>query len=97
MAVVHYSPPAEADLDSIARFTKKKWGVRQASIYINKLTAECNFLAESPGLGRRADGNLPEMRRMECGSHVIYYEPVEDGILVGRILHKRMSPKKHGI
>lgn len=48
--------------------------------------------------GRRHGNLLPEIRRMECGSHVIfYYEPVEGGILVGEILHKKMLPKKHGI
>ena len=97
MAVVRYSPLAEIELDSIARYTKEKWGVRQASLYINKVVAECERLAENPGLGRRYGNFLPEVRRMECGSHVIYYEPQADGILVGGILHKRMLPKRHGI
>jgi toxin ParE1/3/4 len=97
MAVVRYSPLAEIELDSIARYTKEKWGVRQASLYINKVVAECERLAENPGLGRRYANLLPEIRRMECGSHVIYYKPQEDGILVGGILHKRMLPKKHGL
>ena len=95
MAVVHYSPPAECDFDSIARFTKRKWGVRQASLYINRLVADCERLAASPGLGRRHGNNVPEIRRMESGSHVIYYEPREGGILVGRILHKRTLPERH--
>ena len=97
MAVVRYSPLAEIELDSIARYTKEKWGVRQASLYINKVVAECERLAENPGLGRRYANLLPEIRRMECGSHVIYYKPQGDGILVGGILHKRMLPKKHGL
>jgi toxin ParE1/3/4 len=97
MAVVHYSPPAESDLDSIAQFTKTKWGVRQASLYINQLVADCERLAGSPGLGRRHGNSLPEIGRMESRSHVIFYESREGGILVGRILHKRMLPKKHGV
>lgn len=97
MAVVRYSPLAEIELDSIARYTKEKWGVRQASLYINQLVAECEHLAENPRLGRRHGKLLPEIRRMECGSHVIYYEPQKDGILVGGILHKRMLPHRRGI
>ena len=97
MAIVHYSPLAEIDLDSIAGFTKTKWGVRQASVYINRLVAECERLGGNPSLGRRYGNLMPEMRRMECGSHVIYYESSEGGILVGRILHKRMLPKRHGV
>jgi toxin ParE1/3/4 len=97
MAVVHYSPLAEIDFDSIARFTKEKWGVRQASLYINQLVADCERLAGNPRLGRRHGNLLPEVRRMESGSHVIYYEPRERGILVGRILHKRTLPERHGL
>ena len=97
MAVVHYSPPAESDLDSITRFTIRKWGVRQAGRYIDQLVADCELLASNPRLGRQHGSSLPEIRRMESGSHVIFYEPVEDGILVGRILHKNELPKRHGL
>lgn len=97
MALVQYSPLAEIHLDSIVRFTKRKWGVRQASLYLNKLTAECERLAATPQMGRRTGDNFSEIRRMECGSHVIFYELHERGVLVGGILHKRMLPKSYGL
>jgi len=51
MAVARYSPLAEIHLDAIARFTKQKWGVRQASRYVNLLVAECERLAVNPRIG----------------------------------------------
>jgi plasmid stabilization system protein ParE len=37
------------------------------------------------------------LRRQEHGKHVVFYRQERGGILVCRILHQRMLPKKHAI
>jgi plasmid stabilization system protein ParE len=61
------------------------------------LEDDFELLAIRPELGRLAGTKRrPTMRRFESGSHVVFYETVDSGILIGRILHKSMLPKKHG-
>jgi toxin ParE1/3/4 len=89
------SRQARTDLSAIGRWTKKKFGEAQTVRYLAQLERDLELLASSPGLGRLA-GTKP-WRRFESGSHVVFYELTATGILVGRILHKSMLPKKHGI
>jgi toxin ParE1/3/4 len=89
---------ARTDLSSIGRFTKKKWGDAQTERYLAQLERDLELPAYKPGLGRSAGSKRePDMRRFESGSHIVFYEITDDGILIGRILHKRMLLKKHGI
>jgi toxin ParE1/3/4 len=87
---------AAADLLSIGTYSLHTWGKHQAVRYLDDLEACCQTLAESPGLGRRCDKVRPGLRRMECGRHVVFYRQEEGGILVSRILHRRMLPERHG-
>jgi plasmid stabilization system protein ParE len=41
---------------------------------------------------RRAEAGL---RRMEIGRHVVFYREDTEGILISRILHRRMLPERH--
>jgi len=34
---------------------------------------------------------------MEQAKHVVFFRPVEEGILVSRILHERMLPERHAM
>jgi len=89
---------ARTDLSAIARYTKKKWGEAQAERYLAQLEDDLELLATRPGLGRLAEIKLqPEVRRFESGSHVVFYEIIDSGIRVGRVLHKSMLLKKHRI
>lgn len=84
------------DISAIGRYTKKKWGEAQTERYLAQLEDDLELLAARPGLGRLAGiKQQPEVRRFELGSHVVFYEIVDNGILVGRILHKSMLLKKH--
>jgi toxin ParE1/3/4 len=83
------SRAAESDLVDIANWTLRTWG------YIDDLEACCRKLARSPDSGRRCDRVRPGLRRMEHGSHVIFFRSEPAGILVYRILHRRMLPERH--
>lgn len=97
MATVRYALLAESDLDDIAEYTRRVWDEDQAVRYLDEIEMACLRLAESPRLGRLHRGPVPGLRRMEQGSHVIFYVADEDGIYVGRILHTSMLPSKQGL
>ena len=86
---------AEADLLSIGAYTLPTWGPDQAARYLDEIEACCRTLAADPELGRDCEEVLPGLRRMESGRHVIFYRRQAGGILVSRILHQRMLPRKH--
>ncbi len=53
------------------------------------------MLAEKPALGRSADYVEPYMRRFEHKSHVIFYIPESQGILIVCVLHNSMDVLRH--
>ena len=95
MATCRFSRLAEADLTNIVLYTLQRWGEPQAIRYLDRLETCCERLASHPAHGRRCDYIRPDLRRMEQGSHVVFYRKEAGGILVSRILHKSMLPEKH--
>lgn len=94
MTQLRLSVRARADLAEIARYTQARWGSEQAAKYLNSVEA-CWELAGNPGLGRELDAVRHGLRRMEHGSHVVFYQTDGVSILVLRILHKSMLPGLH--
>ncbi len=97
VSVYRLSVRARADLLEIARFTERTWGAAQAIRYIADLEACCAMLAANPQAGRLYDREHASRRRMERGSHVIFYREDGAGIFVHRFLHKSMVPEFHGL
>jgi toxin ParE1/3/4 len=95
MPKFRFSRRAEADLVSIGNYTLRTWGEKQAEHYLHQLEDCCRQLAENPELGRTCDDVRPGLRRMEQGRHVLFYREASGGILVVRILHQGMLPKRH--
>jgi toxin ParE1/3/4 len=88
VGVVRYSPRAEDDLYEIAIFTIERWSVEQADRYVAGLEEFCELISDFPGIGRACDEIAPRLKRMEHESHIIFFFPAEDGILVSRLFHK---------
>jgi len=97
VALFRFSRRAEGDLLSIGAYTLRTWGENQAVRYIGDLEACCQMLADNPALGRTCDDVRPGLRRMAIGRHVVFYRENTRGILVSRILHRRMLTERHGI
>lgn len=97
MGRLRFSRRAEADLLSIAECTLRKWGKTQTVRYLDELETYCQRLASNPALGRPCDQIRPGLRRHEHGKHVLFYRQERGGILVSRILHRRMLPGRHAI
>jgi len=92
---LRFTRQAESDLVSIGTYTLSTWGEAQTDRYLSELELSCRQLAASPLLGRSCDDVRPGLRRMEHGKHVIFYRMTDGGILVTRILHQSMLPKRH--
>lgn len=80
---------AEADLFDIAVTGYRQFGIRQAEAYAGGLEHAFRLLADDPRMGRKADAIRPGVHRHECAAHVILYEPVEGGVLILAIVHRR--------
>ena len=95
MATFRFSRRAEADLLAIGVHTLRTWGEDQTVRYLKDLEVGCQMLAGNPALGRSCDDIRTGLRRMELDRHVVFYRKHTGGILVSRILHQTMLPKRH--
>jgi toxin ParE1/3/4 len=97
VALVRFSRRAEADLVGIGEYTSRTWGEVQSVRYIDSLDAFCRMLADNPSLGRSCDHVRKGLRRIESGQHVVFCRVDARGILISRILHQRMLPKRYSM
>jgi toxin ParE1/3/4 len=95
MADFRISGRADADLGDIADYTIAQFGIAQAQRYRDGLHDCFRTLAEHPNLGRAADTIARGLRRFEHESHVVFFVPVDAGILIVRVLHNRMDANEH--
>ncbi|WP_410504667.1 type II toxin-antitoxin system RelE/ParE family toxin [Maribacter sp. ACAM166] len=49
----------------------------------------------NPELGRSAAEYAPQLKRFNYKAHTIFYEPIEKGIFVVRILSQRQDFERH--
>jgi len=89
------SKSAQADIEAIGIYTRDRWDENQATRYLTALDGCFHRIAEHPLLlGRACDDIRPGYRRAEQGSHVVFYKVDEKGLLIVRILHRKMLPKR---
>lgn len=86
------SQPAKRDLISILFYTQDEWGVEQADRYYDSLLRTFQSLAVSPRIGMVSDSIARGLRRFPVEQHVVFYKIEKNGILIVRLLHKRMLP-----
>ncbi|MEY4576238.1 MAG: hypothetical protein RL701_941 [Pseudomonadota bacterium] len=95
MKQLRYSRRAESDLEEVGDYTFEKWGRDQAIVYIGQLGACAQLVFENPMIARTCDDLRSGYRRLEEGSHVLFFKPDDRGLLVVRVLHERMVPGLH--
>ena len=86
MARITRRPLAAADIldiwDHIAEDS-----VEQADRWVDKLDEKFRLIATQPLMGRGRGDLAADVRSFPFGRYVIFYEPIEDGIDVVRVLH----------
>ncbi len=81
------TPDAIADLDGIWDYIAQD-NPTAADRMLNELNERFRLLSKNPEIGelqpKLADGTY---RRFTCRNYVVYYRPLEDGIVLVRVLH----------
>ena len=95
MARFDLSREAHLDLSRISEYTTEQWGLSQTRAYLDAMEGRLGDLAKHPLMGRRRDELGHDIFSFPFESHIIFYVPMDFGIAVVRILHKRQDPLKH--
>jgi len=88
------SKRADADIDEILASRVERWGVEQADRYLSGLEGLFRLVSSRPMMGRSAAQVLPDLRRVEYISHIVFYTLLPRGIQIERVLHKSKAIKK---
>ena len=86
---------AESDLAKIADYTIGKFGIDQARRYRDALESCFQTIANNPKLGREADKLAPKLRCHQHKSHMVFYLPETQGVLIVRVLHENRDFEQH--
>ena len=74
----------------VGRHSAGRWGLNRAEPYLASLQRAFDHLAEFPEAGRRVDDLRTGYFRFETGRHVAFHRKTDTGILIVRVLHRRM-------
>ena len=89
------SEAADADIEHILERSIEAWGFDRAEAYLLSLHHTFGRLAEFPNSGRDVSSLRSGYFRAEHESHSIFYRKITEGILIMRVLHQKMQPKRH--
>ena len=97
MGAFRISSYAEEDVESILRYTIKKWGFDQADSYYELLITARERIASNPFLlGSKAREDVAtNCRTFRCSKHVYFYRLRNNTVEIARILHESMDFQKH--
>ena len=86
MAKVLRKPQAESDLVEIWTYIAQD-SLNTADKLLDKIDEKSQTLAQSPFIGKARDELGPKIRSFPIGNYVLFYQPIEDGIEIIRVLH----------
>lgn len=89
------SEEANADLDGIFDYGAEAFGVDAAAAYVRRFDEAYALLREHPYAGPEHDRVRPPIRSLSCGGHRIFYDVLDDRVVVRRVLHKAMDVERH--
>lgn len=93
--IFRVTPKAYADLQAIARYTRKTWGREQSAEYLRKISQRFEWLSQSPARGRSRPDVAPGYHCYPQGAHLIFYLIVEHGIDIIGVPHQSMDTGKY--
>ncbi len=95
MATYLLTQKADSDIASLYEHGILSFGLDQAQRYLMGLYSRFQTLADNKTIGRLATELAPNLRRMEYGAHVIFYQPEPEHVLIIRVLRKEMDFQRH--
>lgn len=79
------------DVENILERSLMDFGATLTEQYYSSLENCLDLLARNPGMGNSADDIRSNYRRFPHRSHLIFYTPLNQDILIIRILHQSMD------
>lgn len=95
MKQLELSAKAAADIDDILDYTYARFGAAQAESHYDSLRRCFQMLRENPAIGRLRTAVQPPLRSHHHRKHIVFYDILEDHILIVRVLHERMDIERH--
>ncbi len=86
-----FSRKADSDIDLLTDYGLENWGERQTRKYLSELYNCFEILSLKPELGRDASEYAPFLQRYNHKAHTIFFEPIDKGIFIVRILGSRQE------
>ena len=86
MAKVLRKPQAESDLVEIWTYIAQD-SLNTADKLLDKIDEKSQTLAQSPFIGKARDELGPKIHSFPIGNYVLFYQPIEDGVEIIRVLH----------
>jgi toxin ParE1/3/4 len=89
---IRLSAEAQHDLRAIWEYSRSKWGLPQADLYLDQVLLRISWLPSNSGLWRprpelgKAVHSYPEQQ------HVIVFRKSRHVLVISRLLHQRMDP-----
>lgn len=80
------APEAARDLDEVWFYIARN-DPAEADRFLDRLLETSRVLADMPGMGRRRPDLAVRMRCFPVGTFLIFYQILDDGIEVVRVLH----------
>lgn len=92
MAECELSDEADEDLFSIALYTDRTWGRKQARRYAGQLDAHFAAITKGDALEKAVFEHRADFRVSRCQHHYVFFvREREDDVLILAVLHENMN------
>ncbi|SFR55612.1 type II toxin-antitoxin system RelE/ParE family toxin [Thiomicrospira sp. ALE5] len=92
---IELKPKAHDDLSDIWNYTCQQWGTAQAETYIRNIWQTIESLKSNYNASQHIDFVRTGYRKIQAGSHVIFFKPTTTSITIIRTLHQQMDIERH--
>jgi toxin ParE1/3/4 len=87
MSQFRISDEAKEDMGEIWSYIAREGGSEAADRLVDRISEGFPTLADFPGMGQSRLELAPSMRSFPVGNYLIFYQPIDNGIEVVRVLH----------
>ncbi|MFT3729354.1 MAG: type II toxin-antitoxin system RelE/ParE family toxin [Terricaulis sp.] len=86
---------ADRQLRDIWRYSRDRWGVDRANLYLSAISTALEAAIKTPALLRPREELGAGMLARKVQFHVAYGFVQDEMLIVVAVLHARMDPKRH--
>jgi toxin ParE1/3/4 len=94
VGTIELRPLARADLRDAWQYIARESGPDRADQYLEGIEQRLRRLASQPYMGRARPELASGLRSIPAASHVVFYRPAGDGIVIVRVLHGRRDVER---